>query len=147
RGEVPDGEHLTPFGVATVAREGTDISLFAHSRMVLTALEAAKQLETLGVSAEVVDLRSLRPFDLPTLVESVKKTNHALYVEEGWRTYGVGAEIVASVTEAAFDYLDAPIARIGGVETPMPYSKPLERLVIPTAQTVVEMAQRVLNIP
>ncbi|GIW12131.1 MAG: alpha-ketoacid dehydrogenase subunit beta [Chloroflexi bacterium] len=146
RGEVPDGDYVIPFGKAQVVREGRDISIFAHSRMTLTALEAARQLEELGVSAEVVDLRSLRPYDRETLVRSVKKTNRALYVEEGWGSYGVGAEIVAAVSEDAFDYLDAPIGRVAGAEVPMPYSKPLERAAIPSAATIVTKAKQILNV-
>ena len=146
RGEVPDGDYVIPFGKAQVVREGRDISIFAHSRMTLTALEAARQLEELGVSAEVVDLRSLRPYDRETLVRSVKKTNRALYVEEGWGSYGVGAEIVAAVSEDAFDYLDAPIGRVAGAEVPMPYSKPLERAAIPSAATIVTKAKQILNL-
>jgi pyruvate dehydrogenase E1 component beta subunit len=147
RGEVPDDEYLTPLGKAHVLREGKDLSLFAHGRGAVIALEAAKQLEGLGVDAEVVDLRSLRPFDLETLAGSIKRTNRAVYVEEGWGTYGIGAEIVASVTEAAFDYLDAPIGRVAGAEVPMPYSKPLERAAIPSAANVVDKAKQVLHIP
>lgn len=146
RGEVPDGEYLTEFGKAQVVRSGTDLSIFAHSRMTLSALEAAKELEALGVSAEVVDLRSLRPYDLETLVGSVKRTNRALYVEEGWGTFGIGAEICAAVTEAAFDYLDAPIGRVAGAEVPMPYSKPLERAAIPSPATIVAKAKQVLHL-
>jgi pyruvate dehydrogenase E1 component beta subunit len=146
RGEVPDGEYLTPFGKAQVVRPGKDLSIFAHSRMTLFALEAAKELEAIGVSAEVVDLRSLRPYDLETLVDSVKRTNRAVYVEEGWGTFGVGAEICAAVTEAAFDYLDAPVARIAGAEVPMPYSKPLERAAIPSPATIVAKAKQVLQL-
>ncbi|MCS6803075.1 MAG: alpha-ketoacid dehydrogenase subunit beta [Chloroflexota bacterium] len=147
RGEVPDGEYLIEFGKAQVVRPGKDLSIFAHSRMTLYALEAAKALEGLGISAEVVDLRSLRPYDLETLVASVKRTNRALYVEEGWGTYGIGAEICAAVTEAAFDYLDAPIGRVAGAEVPMPYSKPLERAAIPSPATIVAKAKQLLNRP
>ncbi|MFN8534211.1 MAG: alpha-ketoacid dehydrogenase subunit beta [Dehalococcoidia bacterium] len=146
RGEVPDNEYLTEFGKAQVVRRGSDLSLLSHGRMSLIALDAAAQLEALGVSVEVVDLRSLRPLDLETLVASVKKTSRAIYIEEGWGTYGVGAEIVAAVTEAAFDYLDAPISRIAGAEVPMPYSKPLERAAIPSAATIVDRAKRILQI-
>lgn len=147
KGEVPDGDYTTPFGKAAIVRQGKDISLFSHSRMTLVALEAAKQLEKLGVDAEVIDLRSLRPLDRETLINSVKKTNRAVCVEEGWRSYGIGAEIAASVSEAAFDYLDAPIMRVAGPEVPMPYSKPLERAAIPSVTDVVESVKAVLDVP
>jgi pyruvate dehydrogenase E1 component beta subunit len=126
--------------------QGEDITIVGHGRMVHLALEAAKTLEDSGVSAEVIDLRSLRPYDLPTLVESVRKTNRAVYVEEGWGTYGIGAEIAAAVSEAAFDYLDAPVLRVFAADVPMPYSKPLERLAMPSAGNIVDAAKRSLNI-
>lgn len=144
RGEVPEGEYLTPIGQAEVKRTGRDLTIVAHSRSTLLALEAAQRLEAEGIDAEVVDLRSLRPLDRATLVESVRKTSRALVVEEGWRSYGVGAEVAASIYEGAFDYLDAPIGRIGGVEVPMPYAKVLENAAIPNVQTVVTAAKQLV---
>ncbi len=144
RGEVPEEEYEIPIGSADIKREGTDLSIFAHSRMVNVALQAAQQLEKDGVSAEVVDLRSLRPLDTDTILRSVQKTNRAMTVEEGWATYGVGAEIVALLTDQAFDYLDAPIKRVGGEEVPMPYAKPLERAAIPSVEKIVRQAREVL---
>lgn len=145
RGEVPDEEYEVPIGKADIKREGADISLIAHSRMVNVALQAAQRLqEQEGVSAEVVDIRSLRPLDTEAIVNSVKKTNRAVTVEEGWRTYGVGGEIAALLLDEAFDYLDAPVKRVGGEEVPMPYSKPLERAVIPSVEKVVDAAMEVL---
>lgn len=143
-GEVPEEEIIYPLDKADIKRQGTDISLIAHSRMVEVCLEAANRLQEEGVSAEVVDLRSLRPLDRETIISSVKKTNRAVTVEEGWPTFGVGAEIAALIVDEAFDYLDAPVKRVGGLEVPMPYSKKLERAVIPTVDTVLEKAHKVL---
>lgn len=145
RGEVPDEDYDIPIGTADIKREGTDVSIIAHSRMVNVALQAAQQLEEDGVSAEVVDLRSLRPLDTETIVRSVQKTNRAVTVEEGWPTYGVGSEIVALLMDQAFDYLDAPVMRVGGEEVPMPYAKPLERAAIPSVEKVVNQVRKVLT--
>jgi len=146
RGEVPAEEYLLPLNKAEVKREGTDITLVGHSKGTLLALEAARRLaEEDGIEAEVVDLRSLRPLDRETVLESVKKTSRAVLVEEGWPTYGITAEVSASIMEGAFDYLDAPVARIGGVEVPMPYSKPLENAVIPSVEGVVKAVRRIFG--
>ena len=146
RGEVPAEEYLLPLNKAEVKREGTDITLVGHSKGTLLALEAARRLaEEDGIEAEVVDLRSLRPLDRETVLESVKKTSRAVLVEEGWPTYGITAEVSASIMEGAFDYLDAPVARIGGVEVPMPYSKPLENAVIPSVDGVVQAVRRIFG--
>ena len=143
-GPVPEGEYLVPFGKARVAREGRDVTIVAHSRMVIVALEAASLLEKEGIDAEVIDLRSLRPLDIQTPVDSVKKTNRAIVVGENWRTYGVGAEIVAAIQEHAFDYLDGPIGRIGSAEVPMPYSKVLEQAALPHAPEIVEAVRAMM---
>ena len=146
RGEVPDEEYLLPLNKAEVKREGTDITLVGHSKGTLLALEAARRLaEEDGIEAEVVDLRSLRPLDRETVLESVKKTSRAVLVEEGWPTYGITAEVSASVMEGAFDYLDAPVVRVGGKEVPMPYSKPLENAVIPSVEGVVKAVRRIFG--
>ena len=146
KGEVPDDDFVTPLDKADIKRPGTDITLIGHSKGTILALEAARKLsEEDGIEAEVLDLRSLRPLDREAIVASVRKTNHAVVVEEGWPTYGVSAEVLASIMEGAFDYLDAPVARIGGKEVPMPYSKPLENAVIPTADGVVAAARSVLG--
>ncbi len=144
RGDVPDGEYEVPLGRADIKREGEDISIIAHSRSVQLALQAAEKLEQDGVSAEVVDVRSLRPLDRETIVGSVRKTNRAVTVEEGWMSYGIGAEIAATLVDEAFDYLDAPIKRVAGREVPMPYSKVLERAAIPSADDVVAAAREAL---
>ena len=140
RGEVPDGEYLVPFGKADVKREGDDLTLVSYGRSTQWCLQAAERLAREGVSAEVVDLRSLRPLDFETPAESIRKTNRAIVVEEGWPSYGISAEVAARLQEAAFDYLDAPVRRIGGKEVPAPYSKVLERETLPDVETIVEEA-------
>ncbi|HLG69167.1 MAG TPA: alpha-ketoacid dehydrogenase subunit beta [Chloroflexota bacterium] len=145
KGEVPEGELLTPLGQADVKRQGKDVSLVSHSRMVLLCLEAAEELAKEGIEAEVVDLRSLRPLDAATLRKSIEKTNHAVVVEEGWGSYGITAETAATIYEAAFDFLDAPLVRISGVEVPMPYAKRMEQACIPTVQQIVAGAKKTLG--
>ena len=145
KGEVPEGEYTIPIGQADVKRVGTDVTILAYSKMLLVALEAAKQLAEEGIEAEVVDPRTLKPLDLPTIVASVKKTGHLLIVEEGWRSSGLGAQIAESVYTEAMDYLDAPIVRVTGEEVPMPYSRPLEDLAIPDKPRVVAAAKRLLG--
>jgi pyruvate dehydrogenase E1 component beta subunit len=145
KGEVPTDEFLTPFGRADVKRQGKDVSLVAHSRMVLLCLQAAEELAKEGIEAEVIDLRSLRPLDVDTLRSSVHKTNHAVVVEEGWGSYGITAETAAVIYEVAFDFLDAPLARVSGVEVPMPYAKRMEQACIPTAQQIAAAAKKTLG--
>jgi pyruvate dehydrogenase E1 component beta subunit len=145
KGEVPEGELLTSLGQADVKRQGKDVSLVSHSRMVLLCLEAAEELAKEGIDAEVVDLRSLRPLDAATLRSSIEKTNHAVVVEEGWGSYGITAETAATIYEAAFDFLDAPLVRISGVEVPMPYAKRMEQACIPTVQQIVAGAKKTLG--
>ncbi|MBI4506709.1 MAG: alpha-ketoacid dehydrogenase subunit beta [Chloroflexi bacterium] len=142
RGEVPAGEHLVPIGRADVKRAGRDVTIVAHSRMTLLALEAAERLARDGISAEVVDLRSLRPLDRATVVASVRRTNRAVLVEEGWPTFGVTAELAATISSEAFDDLDAPVERVGGAEVPMPYAKVLERRAMPSVDDIVRAVYR-----
>jgi len=144
KGEVPEGDYLIPLGVADIKRPGKDITLIAHSKMVFVALEAAAELAKEGIEAEVVDPRTLRPLDTATLVESVKKTNRAVIVEEGWPFCGVGAQIVDTLQSNAFDYLDAPILRVTGEDVPTPYAKNLEHLAFPNKQKVLDAANKVL---
>jgi pyruvate dehydrogenase E1 component beta subunit len=144
RGEVPEGEHIVPLGLADVKREGDDVSVITHGKAVHLALQAASRLEREGVSAEVVDLRSLRPLDVEVILSSVRKTNRAIYLEEGWPYAGIGAQIAATIQEEAFDYLDAPVLRVSQADVPMPYAKNLEQLAKPDAQRVVEACKRVL---
>jgi pyruvate dehydrogenase E1 component subunit beta len=157
KGEVPDlgapastnghrDEMVVPIGSAAVMKEGTDLTLVAYSRMSVVALEVARRLEhDQGISCEVIDVRSLRPLDRVTLIESVKKTSRAVIVEEDWYSYGVGAELVATIQEGAFDYLDAPIRRVAQAEVPLPYAKVMEQAALPKAHDIVETIKATLD--
>jgi pyruvate dehydrogenase E1 component beta subunit len=142
RGEVPDGDdHIVHFGEAAIRRQGSDVTIVGILRMAHIAQEAAKTLSAEhGVEAEVIDPRTLRPLDLDTILESVRKTNRLVIVEEGWPHGGVGANIASLVAEQAFDHLDAPIQRVAGADVPMPYSKRLEQSAMPHAENVVSAA-------
>ena len=145
RGEVPEEEFTTPLGQATVRREGSDLTIIGVARQAAQAVQAAARLEEDGADVEVVDLRCVRPIDWPTVERSVKRTNRCVIVEEGWATYGVGAELAAGLQERCFDHLDAPILRLGGAEVPMPYNQYLEKAAIPSVDRIVELAQRALQ--
>ena len=146
KGEVPqDDDYTLPIGVAEVKRVGSDITVVAYSRMTVIAMQVAQALEKDGISVEVVDLRSLRPLDRPTIVNSVKKTNRAVVIEEDWRSYGIGAEIAATIQEEAFDYLDAPVQRVAGVEVPLPYAAKLSHASKPGAQDLINAIRRGLQ--
>ena len=137
--DLPNGELLIPLGVADIKREGTDISLIAHGRSVIVCLQAAEILQNEhGISAEVVDLRSIRPLDEETILESVRKTNRAIYVEENKPFCGVGSQIVSMIQEKAFDDLDAPVLRISAIDAPAFYSPPVEKMQLPYASQVVD---------
>ena len=143
--DVPDVEdYVVPIGKAKVRREGTDVTITAHSRMVGFALQAAEQLAEEGISAEVVDLRTLRPLDTDTIINSVKKTNRLVSAEEGWGRMGVGAEVVASVIAEAFDYLDAPPLRVHQEDVPLPYAANLEVLSLPGVDKIVAAVKQVM---
>lgn len=144
KGEVPAGEHVVPIGRAEIKRKGTDVTLVCHSKTVTVALKAADQLAEQNVSAEVVDLRSLRPLDEAAVLASVAKTNRAVVVEEGWPHVGVGAQVVDIIQRDAFDQLDAPVQRVTQADVPMPYNKHLERAAKPSPEKVVAAARRVL---
>ena len=145
KGEVPeDPDFIVPLGVADVKREGRDVSIVTHGKMVHVALQAASQLEKDGVQAEVLDLRSLRPLDVDAIIATAKKTNRVVYGEEGWPYVGIGAQIAALIQEEAFDYLDAPVLRVTQADVPMPYNKALEKLAKPSAERVAEACRRVL---
>jgi pyruvate dehydrogenase E1 component beta subunit len=142
--DIPDVEDwVVPIGKAKVRREGTDVTLVAYSRMVGFALKAAEELEKEGISAEVVDLRTIRPMDHATVLESVKKTNRLVTVEEGWGPMGIGAEVVARITEFGFDYLDAPPLRVHQEDVPLPYAANLEVLSLPSVEKIVKAAKTV----
>jgi len=146
RGEVPEEDYHIPFGQAAVKRAGKDITIVAYSRMVHVAMEAAQVLASAGVEAEVIDLRTLRPLDIETVVESVKKTGRAVIVEEFWKTGGFAGELVSSIQEKAFDFLDGPIGRIAGIEVPAPYSGGLEAATIPDAKRVLQTIRDLYDI-
>lgn len=144
--EVPEQEYVVPIGSAEVKREGSDVTIITYSKMVHHSLAAAKRLEEQGIDVEIIDLRTVRPIDVPTVVASVKKTNRAVVVEEGWPACNVGAQIVDDIQREAFDWLDAPIARVTGLDVPMPYARNLEKLVSPNADHVVEAVRHVCNV-
>src|SRR5436853_600635 len=136
-----DPEFLVPIGKARIARAGEHVTITAFSRMVKLALQAAEELAKAGISAEVIDLRSLRPFDVATVAESVKKTNRIVSVEEGWPFAGIGAELAAIAVEECFDWLDAPPKRVAGKDVPLPYAANLERLAVPQVDDIVAAAK------
>ncbi len=144
KGDVPDGEQVGEIGKATVAKEGSDITVVSYSRGMVTALEVAKQFEEQGVSVEVVDLRSLRPLDRDTICASVRKTSRAVIFEDDLLSYGIGAEISATIGEGAFDWLDAPVRRVAAAEVPLPYAKPLERAAMPDAAALTKVINETL---
>jgi pyruvate dehydrogenase E1 component beta subunit len=145
KGEVPDEEYLIPIGESDYKRRGKDVTIVTWGRMAMESLKAGNMLAQDGIEVEVVDLRTLRPLDLSLVLESIKKTNRAIVVEEGWRSVGLGAEIAASISEQAFDHLDAPVARVAGLEVPMPYAKNLERATLPFADDVVAAVKAMLQ--
>src|SRR5712691_6991664 len=141
KGEVPDGEYTIPFGVADVKREGDDVTIVATSSMVRVALAAAEQLESDGISAEVIDPRTLVPLDVDTIVRSAEKTGRAIVVDEGHQSYGVSAELAAVIADGAFYSLDAPVKRLGALDVPVPFSPPLEDVTVPTPDLVAQTAR------
>jgi pyruvate dehydrogenase E1 component beta subunit len=146
RGDVPDDPEFTvPFGSAVVRRPGADVTVVAYSAMVGKCVKAADALAADGIECEIVDLRTLVPLDMETVLSSVRKTHRAVVVQEEWRNLGVAAEIAARIGEQAFDDLDAPIERVGGADVPMPYAKNLERAAIPGDQDIVAAVRRVVR--
>jgi len=141
--EVPEGDNVAEIGKAAVVREGTDVTIVAFSIMVGKALAAAEKLAEEGISAEVIDLRTIRPLDIDTIVESVKKTNRLVSVEEGWPVAGMGSEMAAIMMEHCFDYLDAPVKRVAGLDVPLPYAANLEKLCLPQASHIIDAAKEV----
>jgi pyruvate/2-oxoglutarate/acetoin dehydrogenase E1 component len=141
KGEVPDGEYTIPFGVADVKRAGEDVTIVATSSMIRVALAAAEQLESDGISAEVIDPRTLVPLDVETLVRSAEKTGRAIVVDEGHQRYGVSAELAAVIADRAFYSLDAPVKRLAALDVPIPFSPPLEDVTVPTPDLVAQTAR------
>jgi pyruvate/2-oxoglutarate/acetoin dehydrogenase E1 component len=145
KGHVPEEEYLIPFGVADVKRNGKDVTVVATSSMVSVALAAAERLAAEGIEAEVIDPRTMTPLDGETLVKSVKKTGHAVVVDEGYRRFGVTAEIASLIADGAFDYLQAPVKRIGALDVPVPYSYELESATVPTPKRIVDEVRAMLD--
>ncbi len=145
KGPVPDEEYIIPLKKADVKREGTDVTVITYSMMVHHSLEAAKRLEKEGISVEVIDLRTIWPFDFDTVSESVKKTGHVVIAHESWKVGGVGAELASQIQEKLFDFLDAPIVRVGAEHVPIPFSPPLEKRVIPDSDDVYRAVKQVLE--
>lgn len=145
KGEVEDGEQVAEIGRAAVVKPGTDLTIVAYSRGTVLAVDVARRLESEGLSIEVVDLRSLRPLDRETICASVRKTNKAVVLEDDWLSYGIGAEVAATIGEGAFDYLDAPVRRVAAAEMPLPYAKPLERAALPDADVLTKVVGEVID--
>ncbi len=144
RGEVPEGEYEIPIGKSKIQREGRHVTLVTYSKGLEISMSAAEELAKEGVEAEIVDLRTLRPLDMEPVLESFKKTNRAVVVEEGWKSFGVGSEIAARIYEEAFDYVDAPIKRVAQDEVPLPYNRVLEQAALPQVEDVVAAVKEVL---
>lgn len=143
--EEYDDDHVVEIGKAKILREGSDITIIAFSLVVKYALEAAEELEKIGISAEVIDLRTIRPLDRETIVESVKKTSRCITVEEGFPFASIGSEIASILIDEAFDYLDAPIKKLASVDAPLPYAENLERLALPKAKDIIKVAKELCN--
>jgi pyruvate dehydrogenase E1 component beta subunit len=144
RGEVPEEDYTIPIGVSDIKREGTDVSIIAYAQGMYIAMQAADELAKQGIEAEVIDLRSLRPLDMGPVLDSFRKTFRAVIVEEGHRSYGIGAEVAARLQEEGFDYMDAPIKRVAQFEVPLPYSQELEQSALINVERVVNAVKEVL---
>jgi len=144
RGEVPDGDYTTPIGKSVVQRPRKDVTVVTYSKMLETSTKAADQLAKEGIEVEIVDLRTLRPLDMGPVLESFKKTNRAVVVEAGWKSFGVGSEVASRLYEEAFDYVDAPIKRVAQKEVPLPYNRTLEQMALPQVQDVINAVKEVL---
>lgn len=142
-GEVPEGEYLVPIGVAAVRREGTDVTLVSYNKMMLPTLKAAEELEKEGISAEVIDLRTIRPLDINTIVKSVKKTNRLVVIDEAWPFAGVSAEVAYRVQKYAFDYLDAPVTRLNAADTSLGYAPTLVEEYLPNPEKIIRAVKEV----
>jgi pyruvate dehydrogenase E1 component beta subunit len=144
RGEVPEGDYVVPIGKSTILRSGRDVTIVTYSKGLEISMKAAEELAKDGVESEIVDLRSLRPLDMGPVIESFKKTNRAVIVEEGWKSFGVGAEVSSRIYEQAFDFVDAPVVRVAQKEVPLPYSRALEQSALPQSADVVAAVREVL---
>ena len=146
KGEVPEGEYLVPIGKAAVRREGTDVTIVSFNKMILESLAAAKELEGMGISAEVIDLRTIRPLDYHTLIESLKKTNRMVVVDESWPMFGVSAEIAYEMQKYAFDYLDAPVTRVNAADTSLPYAPTFVEEYLPNPSKIIKAVKEVMYV-
>ena len=146
QGEVPEEEYLVPIGLAAVRKEGTDVTIVSYNKMMLPSMQAAEQLEKEGISAEVIDLRTIRPLDFQTIVDSVKKTNRLIVVDESWPFAGVSAEVAYEIQKYAFDYLDAPVIRVNAADTSLPYSAPFVEEYLPNPSKIIEAVKGVLYV-
>jgi pyruvate dehydrogenase E1 component beta subunit len=144
RGEVPDGDYVIPIGKSKVQRPGKDVTIVTYSKGLEISMKAADELAKEGIEVEIVDLRSLRPLDMDPVIESFRKTNRAVVVEEGWKSFGVGAEVSARIYEQAFDYVDAPVRRVAQKEVPLPYNRTLEQSALPQVADVIAAVKEVL---
>ena len=145
-GEVPEGEHLVPIGVAAVRREGTDVTLVSYNKMMLPTIEAADELAKEGISAEVIDLRTIRPLDYQTIINSVKKTNRLVVIDESWPFAGISAEVTYGIQKHAFDYLDAPVIRVNAADTSLPYAPTLVQEYLPNPRKIIQAVKEVMYI-
>ena len=145
RGEVPEGEYTTPIGVSKVQRSGTDVTIVTYAKGLELSMKAADQLAKEGIQVEIVDLRSLRPLDMGPVLASFKKTNRAVIVEEGWKSYGIGAEVSSRIYKEAFDYVDAPILRVAQKEVPLPYNHTLEQSALAQVPDIVAAVKEVMK--
>jgi pyruvate dehydrogenase E1 component beta subunit len=144
RGDVPEGDYTVEIGKSKVQRPGKHVTVVSYSRGLQLSMQAADELAKEGIEVEVVDLRTLRPLDMDPIIESFKKTNRAVIVEEGWKSFGVGSEIAARIYEEAFDYVDAPIKRVAQTEVPLPYNRTLEQSALPQVPDIVKAVKEVL---
>jgi pyruvate dehydrogenase E1 component beta subunit len=145
RGDVPDEEYLIPIGKSKVQREGKDVTIVTYCKGLELSMKAAEELSREGIEVEIVDLRTLRPLDMEPVLESFKKTNRAVVVEEGWKSYGVGAEISSRIYEQAFDFVDAPIMRVAQKEVPLPYNRTLEQAALPQVHDIIDAVKEVVK--
>ncbi len=144
RGEVPEGDYTVPIGKSKIQRPGRDVTVVTYSRGLQLTMQAADLLAKDGIEIEIVDLRTLRPLDMEPVIESFKRTNRAVVVEEGWRSFGVGSEISSRIYEQAFDYVDAPVKRVAQKEVPLPYNRTLEQMALPQVEDIVKAVKEVL---
>ncbi len=144
RGEVPDGDFTIPIGKSKIQRAGKDVTIITYSKGLEISMKAADELAKEGIEAEIVDLRTLRPLDMEPVFQSFQKTNRAVVVEEGWKSFGIGSEIASRIYEECFDYVDAPVKRVAQDEVPLPYNRTLEQAALPQPEDVIAAVKEVL---